>query len=93
MEGMNIAVTPAIQRICYPEDIQSSLRNKARPKFTTLGGARRGASLSCQIPSLVDGNLNESSWGGRGDRRVAAWFALVALLAPAFLHYLVAALL
>jgi len=60
MEGMNIAVTLAIQKICHPEDTQSSSQTDAKPKFTILGGARRGASLSCQIPSLGDANLNES---------------------------------
>jgi len=42
MEDMDIAVTPAIQKIYHPEDIQSSLQTEAKPKFTTLGGARRG---------------------------------------------------
>jgi len=38
MEGMNIAVTLAIQKICHPEDTQSSSQTEAKPKFTTLGG-------------------------------------------------------
>jgi hypothetical protein len=59
MKGMDIAVTPSIQKICQPEDVQSNLQTKAKPKYTTLDGVRR-ASLSCQIPSLVDENLNES---------------------------------
>jgi len=42
MERMDIAVTPAIQKICHPEDTQSSSQTEAKSKFTTLGGVRRG---------------------------------------------------
>ena len=52
-----------------------------------------GASLSCQIPSLVDASLSESWLAGREDMRVVAWFVLAALLALASLHCLAAALL
>jgi len=89
MKGMNIAITPAIQKICHLEDTQSSLQPEANPKFTTPDGAR-GTSLSCQIPSLVDENLSESWLADRGDRRAVAWFALAALLTPASLHCLAA---
>ena len=60
MEGMNIALTPAIQKIYHPEDTQSSYQTDAKPKFTTLGGAKKGASLSCQIPSMPTSCLNWS---------------------------------
>jgi hypothetical protein len=42
MEGMNIAVTPSIQKICHPEDVQSSLKTEAKPKFTKFEDVRRG---------------------------------------------------
>ena len=65
-----------------------SLQTEAKPKFTTPDGT----SLSCQIPSLVDENLNESWLAGRVDNCVVAWFALAALLTPASLHCLAAVL-
>jgi len=50
MEGMNIAVTPAIQKICHPEDTQSSSQTEARPKFITFGFLGHSGGLTTLFP-------------------------------------------
>ena len=50
MERMNIAVKPAIQEICHPEDIQSSPQTEAKPKFTTFGFLGHSGDLTTLFP-------------------------------------------
>jgi hypothetical protein len=55
MEGMNIAVTPAIQKICHSEDIQSSLQTEAKSKFIAFGFLGHLGGLTTLFPIQMSG--------------------------------------
>ena len=53
MERVNIAVTPTIQKIFHPQDIQSSSQTEAKPKFTTFDGAKKGIAYGQYLHTLL----------------------------------------